>query len=269
MKNNPQILFLSHGGGPMPLLGDEGHREMVDCLKRLAEKLRKPSAIIVISAHWEEDIATITSGEKPSLIYDYYGFPKESYSISYPCLGEPSLASQLHAVLDRAHIPVRLDQERGFDHGLFVPLKIMFPNADIPCIQLSLIKSLSPVEHLELGRLLHQVDYENLLVIGSGFSFHNIREFFNPGTIDSQAMNAAFEAWLVETCSSPDIDEKTREQRLIHWEKAPFARYCHPREDHLLPLHVCYGLAQAGCTEHFELQILKKKSSMYFWSDER
>ncbi len=157
----------------MPLLGDEGHREMVDCLKKIAKKLRKPSAIIVISAHWEEDIPSITSGEHPSLIYDYYGFPKESYSISYPCLGEPSLANQIYTVLTSAHVSARLDQQRGFDHGLFVPLKIMFPNADIPCGQLSLGKSLSPTDHLNLGRLLHQLDYENLLVIGSGFSFHN------------------------------------------------------------------------------------------------
>lgn len=266
MKNNPQILFLSHGGGPMPLLGDGGHREMVDCLKKIAGKLTKPSAIMVISAHWEADIPTITSGENPSLIYDYYGFPEESYRISYPCLGEPLLANQIYTLLNNAHVAARLDQQRGFDHGLFVPLKIMFPNADIPCVQLSLVNSLSPAEHLNIGRLLERLDYEDLLVIGSGFSFHNMKEFFAPETQESKAMNETFEAWLVETCSSPDIDERERSQRLIHWEKAPFARYCHPREEHLLPLHVCYGLAQTPCTEHFELQILNKKASMYLWS---
>lgn len=266
MTNKPQIVFLSHGGGPLPLLGDEGHIAMVDCLKKITEKLRKPSAIIVISAHWEEDIPAITSGKNPSLIYDYYGFPEESYHITYPCPGDPLLADRIYTILNRAHVSARLDSHRGFDHGLFVPLKIMFPNADIPCVQLSLVNDLSPAGHVNLGRALHNLDYENVLVIGSGFSFHNMKEFFRPETNESKAMNESFEAWLLETCSSPDIDEKEREQRLLQWEKAPSARSCHPREEHLLPLHVCYGLAQTACTEHFELQILNKKSSMYFWS---
>lgn len=252
----------------MPLLGDEGHKEMVECLKKIAEKMTKPSAIIVISAHWEENIPTITSGENPSLIYDYYGFPEESYSIDYPCTGEPLLADRIHKLLKSADIAARLDQNRGFDHGLFVPLKIMYPNADIPCVQLSLVNNLSPAEHLNVGRALRGLDYENLLVIGSGFSFHNLKEFFTPETSESKAKNESFEAWLLETCSSSDIDEKEREQRLIQWEKAPSARFCHPREEHLLPLHVCYGLAQTSSTEYFELQILQKKSSMYLWSTE-
>ena len=260
-----KVLFLSHGGGPLPLLGDEGHKEMVSCLKDLAATIKKPSAIIVVSAHWEESVPTITSGANPSLIYDYYGFPEESYRIKYPCPGEPLLASRIHNVLESSGIAASLDEQRGFDHGLFVPLKIMYPDADIPCVQLSLVNSLNSAEHLEIGQALQGLSYDNLLVIGSGFSFHNMRAFFGPQASESNAMNEAFENWLLETCSSSHIDEETRWQRLTQWEKAPSARFCHPREEHLLPLHVCYGLAGTSCAESFELKILNKKTSMYLW----
>ncbi len=266
MKNKPQILYISHGGGPMPLLGDEGHKEMIDCLQKIASNIHKPSAILIISAHWEEKIPTITSGTNPSLIYDYYGFPEESYSISYPCPGEPLLAKQIYNLLERAGISANLDDQRGFDHGLFVPLKIMYPNAYNPFIQLSLVNNLNPAEHLKIGQALQKLEYENLLVIGSGFSFHNMQAFFAPETNEIKTMNDSFESWLLETCSSPNIDEKSRTQRLTDWEKAPAARFCHPREEHLLPLHVCYGIANTKCNEHFVLQIFKKKSSMYFWN---
>jgi aromatic ring-opening dioxygenase catalytic subunit (LigB family) len=266
MKNmKPRVLFLSHGGGPMPLLGDEGHQEMVENLKIIVTKIKKPSAIIVISAHLEEKIPTVTSGASPSLIYDYYGFPEESYDIKYPCLGEPLLADQVHRLLSNAGIEARLDKQRGFDHGLFVPLKIMYPEADVPCIQLSLVQGLSPTEHMKIGTALTGVKHDELLVIGSGFSFHNLNAFFAPETSDSKAMNESFEQWLIDTCSNLNIDEKERTQRLENWEQAPFARYCHPREEHLLPLHVCYGVAQTACSEYFELSIINKKSSVYLW----
>lgn len=265
MKNKHRVLFLSHGGGPLPLLGDEGHQEMVDCLKEVAAKINKPSAIIVVSAHWEENIATITSGENPPLIYDYYGFPEESYHIKYPCPGEPLLASRIYNVLENAGIASKLDDQRGFDHGLFVPLKIMYPDADIPCVQLSLVNSLNPADHLDIGKALQNLNDENILVIGSGFSFHNMKEFFSPETSESKMMNESFESWLLETVCSPEIDEEESTQRLINWTKAPAARFCHPREEHLLPLHVCYGLAGARCSESFQLRILNKLSSMYLW----
>jgi aromatic ring-opening dioxygenase catalytic subunit (LigB family) len=238
---------------------------MVDNLKVISTKIQKPSAIIVVSAHWEEAIPTITSGEHPSLIYDYSGFPDESYRIQYPCLGAPLLADQVYQSLHTAGITARLDKQRGFDHGLFVPLKIMYPEADVPCIQVSLLSSLDPVEHIKLGKALTGVNYDDLLIIGSGFSFHNMKAFFTPETEDSEAMNNAFEQWLIDTCSNPDFDEQERSQRLTDWEQAPFARYCHPREEHLLPLHVCYGAAQTACTEYYELNILNKKSSVYVW----
>jgi 4,5-DOPA dioxygenase extradiol len=264
MKSH-QVLFLSHGGGPVPLLGDQAHLEMVACLKTIADKINKPSAILVISAHWEESVPTITAGSIPPLIYDYYGFPEESYHIEYPCPGKPELAEKIYRQLRSAGIQANLDKERGFDHGLFIPLKIMFPDADTPCVQLSLLNNLDPEMHIEIGESLHDLDFDNLLVIGSGFSFHNMKQFFAPETSKSKSQNNAFESWLVETCSSADIAEKERRLRLVNWEKAPSARFCHPREEHLLPLHVCYGMAQAGCKQYFQLKILNKESSMYLW----
>lgn len=263
--NHHQVLFLSHGGGPMPLLGDEGHVEMVECLKGIARNIDKPSAILVVSAHWEEDVPTLTAGDNPSLIYDYYGFPEESYHIAYPCPGHPGLAGKIHQQLNRAGIRCGLDKARGFDHGLFIPLKIMFPAADIPCVQLSLLGSLDPARHIAIGESLRDLDFDRLLVIGSGFSFHNMRQFFAAETEDSKSRNESFEAWLIETCSDPNMDEEERRARLIDWEQAPAARFCHPREEHLLPLHVCYGMTRAACRQYFELSILNKKSSMYLW----
>ncbi|WP_166267506.1 DODA-type extradiol aromatic ring-opening family dioxygenase [Marinobacter caseinilyticus] len=265
MSAQSDVLFISHGGGPMPLLGDPGHRELVDRLTDIAGKLRKPSAILVISAHWEESVPTITSGATPSLIYDYSGFPPESYAIKYPCPGEPALARQIHEALEKAGMPARLDDHRGFDHGLFVPLKLMYPQADIPCVQLSLVNSLDARTHLALGQALQGLDYDNLLVIGSGFSFHNMRAFYSPNTPEIAARNQAFEDWLAKTCCDASMAEAERTERLLHWDSAPHARFCHPREEHLLPLHVCYGLAAKPSGAHITATILGKASGMFYW----
>ncbi len=266
MKNQmTRVLFLSHGGGPLPLLGDEGHLEMVENLKFIADKLKRPSAIIVISAHWEEKIPTVISAAKPSLLYDYYGFPEESYNIQYPCSGAPFLAEQILRLLINSGIEAKLDQQRGFDHGLFVPLKIMYPEADIPCTQLSLVQGLSPIEHINMGKALSGIIHDDVLIVGSGFSFHNLNAFFTPTTADTVTMNEAFEQWLIDTCSTTAIKEEERAQRLKEWQSAPFAGYCHPREEHLIPLHVCYGVAQRECDEYFQVTIMNKKSSIFLW----
>lgn len=258
-------IFISHGGGPLPLLGDEGHQEMVDNLKSIASLLEKPSAIIVISAHWEADRPTITSGANPELIYDYYGFPEASYEIEYPAPGNPPLAQKIFEQLNNNGIEAVLDEQRGFDHGLFVPLKIMYPEADIPCVQLSLVSSLDTAEHIRLGEALAGLADDNILIIGSGFSFHNLKAFFAPATVETQLMNESFEQWLTETCGGKELDEDERARRLVNWEAAPAARYCHPREEHLLPLHVCYGFAKRPARQVFTFEVLGKKASSYLW----
>lgn len=264
-KSSGSALYISHGGGPLPLLGDSAHRDMVEVLKHITNLVERPAAIIVISAHWEADRPTITGAANPPLIYDYSGFPPESYQIQYPAPGEPSLAADIFSALENAGIRAVVDQQRGFDHGVFVPLKIMYPDADIPCVQLSLLKSLSPVAHIQIGQALAALKNDNVLVLGSGFSFHNMKAFFSPSTAESRSRNEAFEQWLIETCSSPALREAERNSRLIAWENAPAARYCHPREEHLLPLHVCYGWAESPARQVFTFEVLGKQASAYLW----
>lgn len=261
----PTVLYLSHGGGPLPLLRDKNHTELVSNLKTLSELIEKPEAIIVISAHWEEKALHITHARHPSLIYDYSGFPQESYEITYPAAGNPTLAEDLFSIFRESGFDVELDDSRGFDHGLFVPLKIMYPDADIPCIQISLLNNLDPTAHIKIGEAISKLKQNNLLIIGSGFSFHNMRAFFTPATTESVRMNESFEDWLIDTISNVSINENVRREKLINWEQAPFARYCHPREEHLLPLHVCYGATKRAAVKAFELKIAGVKASAYLW----
>ena len=260
------VLYFPHGGGPMPLLGDPDHADMVEFLTRMTPTLPAPSSILVISAHWEAGQPTITCGSSPSLIYDYFGFPEESYRISYPAPGDPALAGSVHRMLADAGIESRLDDRRGFDHGLFVPLKIMYPQAGIPCVQLSLVSGLDPATHIRVGRALAGLRSQNVLIVGSGFSFHNMRAFFSsdPGAPDPA--NEAFQQWLIDTCTTERLTREEREGMLAEWESAPSARYCHPREEHLMPLHVCCGLGGTPARLVFDGNVLGKRSIALLWN---
>ena len=259
------VIYIPHGGGPWPLLGEPRHRDLIAFLEEVPSLLVKPSAILVISGHWEEKRPTVTSGSTSSLFYDYYGFPEESYKITYPAPGEPALAGRIVKVLEKHGIPADFDDQRGFDHGVFVPLKIMYPEATIPCVQLSLLSSLDPAEHILIGRALADLQEENLLIIGSGASFHNLRAFHEEPTVEATAANESFEKWLIDTLENEKLGEKERERRLDNWQSAPAARYCHPREEHLLPLHVCYGITSSPAGQVFEIEIMGKKTSSYIW----
>lgn len=263
--NGHRVLYLSHGAGPLPVLGDERHEEMVANLKHVATLMPRPSAIVLASAHWEEDQPTLTGGPNPPLFYDYYGFPQAAYEIEYPAPGHPDLERELAAALDGHGFSPATNTERGYDHGLFIPLMLMYPEADIPCVQVSLLKGLDPARHIELGRALGALDRENLLIVGSGFSFHNMRAFFKSETPETRAQNEDFNNWLVQTCTG-SMDEAERRTRLERWEDAPHARWNHPREEHLIPLHVCYGAAGRAASQHFELDIFGKRASTYLWT---
>lgn len=239
------VLFLPHGGGPLPLLGDPAHAGLSRFMQDIPARLGKPKAILVVSAHWEEPQASVTAAAQPELIYDYYGFPPESYQIRYPAPGAPELAAHLGELLAARNIAVHADPSRGFDHGLFVPLKLMYPAADIPCIQLSLLSSLDPDAHIRLGEALAPLCDEGVLIIGSGLSFHNLRAFFSEPTEKSVADSLAFDEWLRHTLTATGMDNAARAESLCHWQQAPAARFCHPLEEHLLPLHVCFGVAKA------------------------
>ncbi len=236
------ILYLPHGGGPRPLMNDPGHAGMVDFWQDMAKQFPQPDAIIVISAHWEADVATVTANAAPAMYYDYYNFPPETYQYQYPAPGNPALAQQMAELLAGHNIQAKQDPERGYDHGLFVPLMLMYPQADIPCVELSLLSSLDASQHIELGQALASLREQNILVIGSGMSFHNFTAM-RRNKVEDQLKSQAFDNWLVETCCSEGVTPTQRQNRLTNWESAPDARFCHPREEHLLPLHVCFGMA--------------------------
>jgi aromatic ring-opening dioxygenase catalytic subunit (LigB family) len=263
-NHKTQIVYFSHGGGPLPILNDPGHQAMIDFMRRLPDRLTRPDLILVVSAHWEEPEATLQGAPNPEMFYDYYGFPEAAYEIKYPAPGSPQTAQHVAQLLVKSGIPARVDEKRGFDHGLFIPLKMMYPQADIPCLQLSLISGLDAAAHIALGQALRELNNENILVIGSGFSYHNMRGFaWGPGRKVDTA-NDAFQDWLIETCTG-SLTQPEREQRLVNWEQAPNARYCHPREEHLLPLHVCQGIAGTPAEVIFDDLILGVRSLGFLW----
>jgi aromatic ring-opening dioxygenase catalytic subunit (LigB family) len=236
------VVFLPHGGGPWPFVDVPfGDRAELDALAAYLRSLKdvardKPRALLVVSAHWEEDVPTVMIGESPRLFFDYYGFPPESYRLKWPAPGAPALATRVRELLGSAGFESATNGERGFDHGTFVPLKLTYPDADVPTIQLSLKKGLDPAEHIAMGRALAPLRDEGVLIIGSGMSYHNLRAL-NPS---GRAPAEAFDAWLVESVTSA---APVRSERLTAWERAPAARAAHPREEHLLPLMVIAGAA--------------------------
>lgn len=239
-------LFVPHGAGPcffMDWNPPTAWNAMAHFLKNVAKILpERPSAIVLVSAHWQEPTFSVTSGAHPGLIYDYYDFPAHTYALSYPASGEPQLAARIAGLLGQARLAARQEPTRGFDHGMFIPLKLMFPSADIPVVQLSLRRDLDPQAHLDAGRALACLREEGVLFVGSGMSFHNMRGYGDPrfGPISD-----AFDHWLVQTVESAPIPRK---HALAAWTEAPSARLCHPprAEEHLLPLMVVAGAADEG-----------------------
>lgn len=258
-----RALCIPHGGGPLPLMDDPGHADLIAYLKEIENEIGRPEAIVVVSAHWEQPVPTITAHPNPDLYFDYYGFPPETYELAYPAPGSVELAERLYALLDNAGLDPALDTQRGFDHGMFVPLMLMYPDAKIPVVQVSLIDGLDPEAHIALGEAIRPVTEENVLVVGSGLSFHNTAAFRGDGP-DEQ--NQAFDAWLDQACTDESIDESTRRSKLADWQSAPSAQYNHPREEHLIPLHVCYGVGGGAATRSFDGQVLAKRVGGYSWT---
>jgi aromatic ring-opening dioxygenase catalytic subunit (LigB family) len=192
---------------------------------------------LVISAHWEEKVPTVMTSPNPPMFYDYYGFPPDSYTIQWPAPGDPILAGRVEELLAQAGFDTKENPERGFDHGTFVPFKLSWPKADIPTVQLSLIHNLDPAQHIALGKALAPLRDEGVLILGSGMSYHNLREYFK-GT--GKEVSEKFDGWLKEAVTAAP---KTRDELLTHWVQAPAARQVHPREEHLLPLMVVAGAA--------------------------
>ncbi len=233
--------FISHGGGPWPYMD-----EMRQPMARLAASLQaitqeigaKPKAVLCVSGHWEAPQFTVMSAAHPGMVYDYSGFPEHTYRVQYTAPGAPELAQRVQALLQGAGIGAGLDAHQGFDHGTFAPLVVMFPQADVPLLQLSLKSGCSPAEHLAAGRALAPLRDEGVLILGSGLSFHNLR-LRGP---QAHAPSRAFDTWLRQTLEG--LPPAERSAQLLRWETAPAARIAHPREDHLLPLLVALGAAE-------------------------
>ncbi len=233
--------FLSHGGGPWPWMRDQfgaAYDALDASLRDIPRQLGgKPRAVLVVTAHWEGPAFLLSAAEQPGMIYDYGGFPPHTYAIRYGAPGSPTLAARAQALLQQAGHAAQLDQERGFDHGTFSALYPVFPDADVPIVQLSLRQDLDPRSHLEAGRALRPLRDEGVLIVGSGLSYHNLRAFNGAGA----AASHQFDQWLRDAMALPPQE---RSIALMNWEQAPAARAAHPREEHLLPLMVALGAAE-------------------------
>ncbi len=247
--------FIPHGGGPCFFMDDPrgAWTGMETFLRDLPKNLpERPKAIIVISGHWETDGFAFTGAAAPGLIYDYYGFPKHTYELRYDVPGAPGLAARAAALLTAQGIEARVDPARGLDHGVFVPFKVAFPDADIPLIEMSVERNFDPVLHMAAGRALAQLRNEGVLIVGSGMSFHNMRAYGDPRSTPG---SEAFDAWLSD---SMVLDGSKRAARLAHWAEAPAARFAHPpaQEEHLLPLMVAAGTAEGPGERVYSGQVL-------------
>ncbi|MBI5131281.1 MAG: dioxygenase [Rhodopseudomonas palustris] len=239
-------LFIPHGGGPCFFM-QPGQFFPAGTWDRMAAHLSglsaavgvRPTALLVISAHWDERVPTLYAPAAPHLLYDYYGFPPETYQLQYPAPGAVDLAGRVEQLLAAAAIASARNQDRGFDHGVFIPLKLAFPDADITILQLSLQSGFDPVRHLAIGRALAPLRDEGVLIIGSGMSYHNLRDLRRGGRDEAAE---AFDAWLNAAVTEPD--QAVRAQRLADWQSAPGSAAAQPEPDHLIPLFVAAGAAE-------------------------
>jgi len=234
-------IFLPHGGGPCFFMDwTWGPADTWNATQRFLEGFavtlpEPPKAILVVSGHWEEPAFTASAAAHPELIFDYSGFPEHTYQLTWPAPGSPELAQRASDLLQQAGLPTAVSATRGFDHGVFVPLKVAFPEARIPVVTLSLAASLDPAVHLAAGRALAPLRDEGVLIVASGMSFHNLRAYLRPETLERAR---AFDAWLTHAIESPAAE---RNGLLTGWREAPYAAYSHPREEHLIPLMVAAG----------------------------
>lgn len=233
-------VFLNHGGGPMPVLGQQPG--VAKSLKKIAESLPKPEAIIVVSAHYENIPVSVMTTEKPGMNYDYGGFSPEAYQLKYGAPGNPKLARRIGELLKNNGIEHNEDSERDYDHGIFIPLMLMYPDASIPVVGMSVPSD--PDLLWGIGEALQPLREEGCLVLGSGASFHSFPAFFrrDPEKKKQDRVKAGeWDRWLREAVLHPEIKE--RKYRLKLWTDAPHALFAHPTPEHFAPLLVIAGAA--------------------------
>jgi aromatic ring-opening dioxygenase catalytic subunit (LigB family) len=225
-------------------LYDKLEASIVDIRRQIGVK---PQAVLVVTGHWISPQFTVSAAQSPPMVYDYYGFPEHTYRVHYKAPGSPALASKVQALLQAADLPCLQDERRGFDHGTFTVMEALYPEADIPVVQMSLRADFSARNHIDMGRALAPLRDEGVLILGSGLSYHNLRRM-DPS---ASAPSREFDAWLQEVLIRCAPSERIR--NLEQWSAAPSARIAHPQEDHLLPLMVAVGAAEndaASCIYH-------------------
>lgn len=266
-RQRAPAVFIPHGGGPMPLLNEPSQQTLAGFLRQLPQHYERPAAILVISAHWEAPRPTLLEAQTPPLLFDYYGFPAETYEYRYPATNPAALRDRVKACLSEAGLPVDSEASRGYDHGVFVPLMLMHPQADVPVMQLSLIDGLDPGAHIALGQALSALRDDGIMILGSGFSFHNMSVMRN-GNDRARAINSEFHDWLAGTLTHPELTPEQRFASMIDWDQAPGARFSHPREEHLLPLAVCLGAGGGQAGELlFDDRVLGYRTFCVIWRD--
>lgn len=226
------VLFLSHGS-PMHAIQPGAVRE---AWQRIARELPRPKAILIASAHWETDVPEVTAAEQPETIHDFYGFPKPLYGIQYPAKGDPALASRAVSLLNDSELKAKADPIRGLDHGAWSPLLHMYPQADIPVVQVAVQTGRGPRHHLALGRALAPLADEGVLIIGSGHLTHNLRDRAD-GAPAPYAVR--FQGWVKERIDAHALDELADYRRL-----SPDGVRAHPTDEHFLPLFFALGAAR-------------------------
>ena len=239
MNSRLPTYFISHGGGPWPWMPERQgmYRKLAASLADIPRQIGTvPQAVLVVTAHWDAREFAVQGSAHPPMLYDYSGFPQHTYQITYGAPGLPALAERVRTLVSAAGLAIGVDPERGFDHGTFTPLAVMYPQADVPVVQLSLRSDFDPAAHIVLGRALAPLRDEGVLIIGSGLSYHNLRAMGAVARVPSKQ----FDDWLATTLGAAP---PTRERELLHWDAAPAARLAHPREEHLLPLMVAVGAA--------------------------
>lgn len=237
----------------MPILGDPAHNEIVKSLRERVPPILKlgtpeaPRAIVVVTAHWSEPNPTISSASSHALYYDYGGFPREAYALQYPAPGAPDVAREVHQALAGAGFQPVLDPRRGWDHGVFVPFLLIHPPADVPIVQLSVLASEDPAQHLRMGRALASLRDSNVAIVGSGSaSFHNLALFASVmrGGASASVVQAKAKQWNKALADAVrHEDAAAREEKLTRWRELPNAYDMHPRNgaEHFMPLLVCAG----------------------------
>ncbi len=227
------VFFLSHGGGPWPWL-DGPYRAAYDKLQASLQALpaslpAPPRAVLLLSAHWEAPAFALSAAEQPGMLYDYGGFPPHTYQIAYPAPGAPQLAQQVQEMLQQAGLPAALDTTRGYDHGTFVPAAAIWPQAQMPILQMSLLQGLDVEQHLRAGQALAPLRDQGVLMLASGLSYHNLRQF-GPA---AQQVSASFDAWLQQVCAQRGPARAAAQRARA---QAPKARTSHPPEEQNQPL---------------------------------